>query len=126
MAVFRELDIEWGGKTYSVTPSNRLLRKIEGEGISIAHMMARIGEGKPPVSETCFVMEALLRSAGAEVTEDEIYDDVMTALGNGDDQAFANMAQSIVTAISPKGMTGKKPEGQPAKPRPKGKAKSRK
>lgn len=126
MAVFREIEMKWDGETYVVTPSNRILRRIEGEGISLSHMISRVAEGQPPISEVCFVMAELLNSAGAEVTEDDIYGEVMTELSNGNDKAFANMALAIVEAISPQGLTGKKPEGQPVKPRQKGKAKSKK
>lgn len=125
MSVFRDVDIEWQGRKWTVTPSNRLLRRIEGEGISLSHMITRVAKGEPPVSEVCYVMAELLQSAGAEVTEDEIYGEVMTALANGEERAFADMAVQIVEAISPQEMTGKKP-GAPAgeKPRRKGKAKS--
>lgn len=126
MGVFREIDIEWGGETYHVTPSNRLLRRIEGEGISLAHMITRVSEGQPPISEVCYVMEQLLKTGGAEVSEDEIYDEVMCELSDGKDDAFARMALAIVEAISPQGMTGKKPEAPAGKPQRKGKAKSRK
>ena len=68
MAVFRDVDMEWRGKTYTVTPSNRLLRRIEGEGISLTHMISRISKGEPPISETCYVVAELLRSGRAGVT----------------------------------------------------------
>lgn len=125
MAVFRDVDMAWQGKTYTVTPSNRLLRRIEGEGISLTHMISRISKGEPPISETCYVVAELLRSGGADVTEDDVYGEVMTALAEGREDAFANMAVAVVEAISPQGLTGKKPEAREEKPQRKAKGKSK-
>lgn len=126
MAVFRDLDMSWQGKTYTVTPSNRLLRRIEGEVGSLTSMIAKIGAGEPPVSETCYVVAELLKAGGADVNEDEVYGEVMTALANGQEEAFAEMAVSVVEAISPQGLTGKKPEAREEKPKAKKASKSRK
>lgn len=110
MAIFRDVTIEWEGETYTVTPSNRLLRKIEGEGISLTHMVQRVASGEPPVSEVAFVTAEFLRSAGAKVSEDDIYKGIMVALSEGDQQAFANLAISIVEAITPTAIDEKKPK----------------
>ena len=125
MAVFRDVTIQWDGEEYVLTPSNRLLRRIEGEGISLPHMISRIGKGEPPISEVCYVMAEFLKSAGAKVSEDDIYGEVMTSLAGGDENGFANMAAAIVEAISPE-EPGKKPKALAEKPQSKAGAKSRK
>lgn len=121
MSVFREVTINWGGADYHVTPSNRILRRIEGEGISLTHMISRVAKGEPPVSEVCYVVAEFLKSAGANVTEDDIYGEVMTALADGDETAFANLAVAVVEAISPQEPDGKKPEAPAGKQKAKSK-----
>lgn len=116
MSVFREVEIVWRGKRYAVTPTNRLLRQIEGQGISLAHMLTRIGSGQPPISEVALVAAELLKAGGAKVTEDEIYSEIMVTLGEGRDEVFVAFASAIGEAIAPKGLTGKKPEAVEAPP----------
>lgn len=125
MAVFRDVTINWAGNDYVVTPSNRLLRRIEGEGISFTHMISRIANGEPPISEVSFVIAEFLKSAGAKVTEDDIYAEIMAALSRGDGDAFANLAVSVVEAISPQEPDAKKPADLAAS-RPKAPVRSKK
>jgi len=120
MSVFRDVEIEWGGKSYSVTPSNRLLRKIESEGISLTHMIGRVADGQAPISEVSYVVAEFLKSAGAKVTEDEVYGYIMETMADGDEDGFATLAVAVVEAITPKGLTGKKPDARKSQ---KGKAK---
>ena len=49
----------------------------------------------------------------------------MTALAEGDEAAFANMAVAVVEAISPQGLPEKKPVAREEKPQRKAKAKSK-
>lgn len=126
MGVFREVTIPWKGTDYVVTPSNKMLRRIEGEGISLPHMIARIGGGEPPLSEVSYVVAEFLKSAGCDVGEDDVYGEVMTALSNGQEEAFASLALAIVEAISPAAMDEKKSEAPAGKPQPKAGAKSKK
>lgn len=73
-AVFRDLNVEWGGRRYVVTPSNRLLRRIEGgpDGVSLIGMSQDAARGQPKMSQIAYVVAVLLQSAGCEVTEDEV------------------------------------------------------
>lgn len=112
MSVFRDIEIEWQGETYTVTPTNRLLRKIEGEGVSIAAMFANFNAGKPRYSEFSFVAAELLRSAGWDGDEDDIYAEILAACASGNEAAFVEFATRIGEAVVPKGLEGKKPEGQ--------------
>lgn len=104
MSVFRDIEMEYGGKSYTVTPSNRLLRKIEGElsPSSLTDMIARIGSAKPPVSEVAFVVAELLKAGGADtVDEDQMYVDLMSDLMTNEGKVFGAMTEAIVVAISP-------------------------
>ena len=107
MSVFREVEMEWGGKSYTVTPSNKLLRRIEGEGISLVHMAERVSRGKPPLSELAYVIATLLQQGGAKVTEDDIYSGLMEADGSPD---IVRLAENTMLAIFPRDVAGKKPD----------------
>ena len=93
MSVFRDAVIVWGGVEYTVTPSNRLLRAIEKE-VCILRMVAECQSGMPKLSDVAYVLSALLRSAGADVSEDEAYQ----SLAHGDTNA---LIAAIVLAIIP-------------------------
>lgn len=110
MSVFREVKMTYDGEEYWLTPSNRLLRRIEAEMApsSLTDMIARIGHGKPPVSEVALVVTEFLKAAGAQkVDEDQMYSDLMGDLMDGG-KIFSAMCEAIVTAISPADGEGKK------------------
>lgn len=94
--VFRDVTIAWNGVDYVVTPSNRLLRRIEQE-VSLTKMTYRIVSGEPPQSEMAYVMAELLKSGGATVTEDE----VAQAMAHGSENEVLAMATALLSAITP-------------------------
>lgn len=111
MTVFRDVTIEWKGEAYTVTPSMRLLRLIEGENISLMSVAHNVAMGKPQVSHMAFIIATVLRSGGAEVSDEEI----MMELSLGSDPAAAMaLFEQVMEAISPAPTDGKKPEA-PAK-----------
>lgn len=97
MAVFRDVDIEWGGRSWRVTPSNRLLRRIEAEDVSLQYMLAELQRGRVKLSHLAFVMATTLRDAGADVTEDEMLAEMVA----GDQDAVFRLAQNVLAAIFP-------------------------
>lgn len=111
--VFREMEIGWRGETYVFTPSNRLLRRLEGEGISFPKLIEGVASGAPAVGQISFVISEFLKAGGCTtVTEDDVYDEIMTSLANGEEDAFLRLAEVVIEAISPKGLDEKKPGGQ--------------
>ena len=117
MSVFRDIKLTHDGQEYWLTPSNRLLRRIEGEMApsSLTDMIARIGSGKPPVSEVALVVSMFLKEAGADgANEDDIYGELMADLMNGG-KIFGAMCEAIVLAISPVDAAGKKSAPQSKK-----------
>ena len=112
--VFNEITIEWGGKRFIFTPSNRLLRRIEGElsPSSLTDVARRMNDGKPPISETAFIISEFLKAGGAEGDEgdeDQIYAAIMRDFAENDGNGFVGLCRSILTAISPADNTAKKP-----------------
>lgn len=126
MGVFRDIEVEYGGRKYTLTPSNRLLRRIEGEVGSILDVMSRTGAAKPPVSEIAFIVCEFLTAAGVRgIDEDEIYGELMLDLVQGGGEQFGAMCEVIGMAVSPAEMDPKK-QPAPAKPRKKAGGKAEK
>lgn len=101
MTVFRDVTITWRGKEYSVTPSLRLLRTIEMMGISLFAVASSVSSGAPAFASMASIAGVLLRSAGANVTDEEIYAEMQKSLQSGDAQAVVEMMGSIMMAFSP-------------------------
>lgn len=98
--VFREIVMTHDGEDYTITPNNKLLRGIERE-VSLTDMISRIASGKPPLSEVAFVVAEFLRSAGAEVDEDQIYADIMDDMAENEGKGFIGLCKAIIEAVSP-------------------------
>lgn len=101
MAVFRDVKIEWQGKAYEVTPSNRLLRRIEREVPLVAYL-ARASRDTL-ASETAFILAEFIRSAGGSVDEDEIYQGLMQDLYENKGAGYFAIAATLCDAIVPPG-----------------------
>lgn len=118
MSVFRDLEIGYGGENYVLTPSNRMLRRIEA-GLapsSLTDVIARTASGKPPISEISYILAEFLKEAGAEgVDEDEMYGELMSDLLNNEGKVFASLTEVVVQAISPTDSAGKKLKPQSQK-----------
>jgi hypothetical protein len=95
-AVFRDVELSWDGKAYSVKPTMMILNKIE-QRVSLAGLVRGLSTDAPPLSHLAFVVGEFLRAAGARVEDDEIYRELMT----GDVQSLLAMRDSILMAIFP-------------------------
>ena len=108
MAVFRELTIAWKGAEYKFTPSMRLMRSIEMGDISFTDIAIRTSRGRPPISHIAFVLAKMLQSAGASVTDEEIYAELMGA----DQETVTALIGAVLTAFSPGEANAKNPAAQ--------------
>lgn len=97
MSIFRDVTISWRGKEYIVTPSMRLMRSIEMGDISLSDIAVRTSQGRPPVSHMAFVIAKMLQSVGANVSEDEVYSEIL----RGDPAQVQNMIGTVLVAFSP-------------------------
>lgn len=97
MAVFREMTVAWKGQEYTFTPSMRLMRSIEMGDISFTDIAVRTSQGRPPISHIAFVLTKMLDAAGAKVTEEEVYEELVT----GDQDAITGLIGTVLTAFSP-------------------------
>lgn len=110
-AVFREVSITWEGKAWRFTPSLGLMRRIEGQGISLLHMINEMRHGRPHVSALVTVVAECLMAAGATVDEDTLLAEFLSADGND----MMLLAGNVLNALFPD-VDGKKPSAPPAGP----------
>ena len=110
--VFREMTITWEGKSYSLTPSMSLMRRIDRE-VSVMDMIQRANDGRFPAYDLAFVICEFLREAGAQnVSDDEVYAHMMADLGDNDGKEVTPMLNAVVAAVSPAEGDEKKPAGR--------------
>jgi len=109
--VFRDFTITWKGEPVQITPTLRLLRSIEYENVSLADVAVRTSQGRPPVSHLALILARSLQDAGVDVTDDEVYEEMMDNVNPRD---FATMVQSVLLAFAPAEEDPKKAEPPPA------------
>lgn len=95
-AIFQEVTITWHGVEHRITPTMRLLNRIE-QDISLAILAGRIGSGDVPISHIATAVAVLLQSDGVKVSSEEVYQ----AMLGDDPNLVAQMAQAIVMAAFP-------------------------
>jgi hypothetical protein len=97
MAIFRELTIKWKGEEYRFVPSMKLMRSIEMGEISFTDIAVRTSQGRPPISHISFVLAKMLQSAGAKVTDEQVYEELVT----GDQESITFLISLVLTSFSP-------------------------
>lgn len=113
MALFREVTFEIDGQEYTLTPSNKLLRRIEGQGVTLAGISNMAASGNPPISHVAFLIWMMAKEGGYAGSED----DILSELQMNPDQA-ASWAEVAFQAFTPV-VDEKKPEPQAVKLKPK-------
>ena len=101
MSVFRDVTITWRGKDYIVTPSIRMLRTIEMMGISLFSVATSISSGAPAFASLSSIAGVMLRSAGADVSDDDVYAEMQKSLTSGNAQSIVEMMGVILVAFNP-------------------------
>lgn len=95
-AVFREVTLGWGGEQYNITPTMAVLNRIE-QDVSLSRLAHRLATGDPPLSQLATVISVMLREAGAKVTDEEVYQELML----GEASAVQDMAGAVMMAVFP-------------------------
>lgn len=108
MSVFREMIIVWKGQEFKLVPSMRLMRSIEMGDISFTDIAIRTSRGRPPISHIAFVLMKMLQAAGAVVTEEEVYDELVS----GEPDTITALIGQVLTAFSPSENKAKNPAAQ--------------
>lgn len=110
MSVTRQIEIDWQGETYVVTPSNALLRQIEMTGVSLAGLVSGFASGQPQTFIFAFVLSRFLQSAGAEDVSEEEVRAVLDALPQ--EKVVAIMTTVIGTIVPTSDALPGKPEAR--------------
>lgn len=95
-SIFREVVMQWDGKEYRLKPTMALLNRIE-QDVSISMVAYKITNGNPPLSQMATIAAHFLQAAGAKVTAEDVYLDIM----NGDQASVSSLAESILLAAFP-------------------------
>src|SRR5690606_12405229 len=85
-AVYPEIRLTWQGRTYLVKVTMALLNRLE-QHFSLARLAHRISTGDTPLSHLAVMVGEMLRSEGADVTDDEVLAELLT----GDTEAVQQM-----------------------------------
>lgn len=106
--VFREIELAYDGQTYTLTPSVKMLRRVESRGVNILGTIQRLSgseaTGDVPIFDLATIACAFLQEAGVNgVDEDQVYgefvDDLSENNGKGV-QAFCRALDEAVTPVS--------------------------
>jgi hypothetical protein len=65
--------------------------------ISFTDIAVRTSQGRPPVSHIAFVLSKMLQSAGAKVTDEQVYEELVT----GDQESITSLISLVLTSFSP-------------------------
>ncbi len=99
-AVFQEIEIQWEGKAYKVTPTYRMIQRIE-QTISIANLAARVGAGEAPLSQLADILSIALREAGCK-SDSAKAEEIFAAINNDEDaQQLMSGAAAVLFACFP-------------------------
>jgi hypothetical protein len=97
-AIWRDIDIEWGGKRYITRPTIELINRLEQrDGHSIMKLIGRVIARDLPVSSACEIIAIAVTFAGKPITAEEVY----IASRGGMAIDVITPAAAILTAIFP-------------------------
>ena len=77
MGVFRDIQLAVGGKEYTVTPSNRLLRRVEVKGkrenpnFNLVEVAVRLQMSAGSLPDMAFILAEFITGSGSEMSEDD-------------------------------------------------------
>lgn len=102
MSVFREITIPVGGVDYSVTPSNKLLRRIEGKGrredpdFNLVGIFIRFSTGNGGINDAAFVLTEMVNASGGSITEDDALAHMISISDAAEYRAFIDLLCSCI------------------------------
>lgn len=102
MSLFREISIPVGGVDYVVTPSNKLLRRIEGKGrredpdFNLVAIFIRFSTGKGAINDAAFVLAEMINASGGSITEDDALAHMVSITDGAEYRAFIDLLCSCI------------------------------
>ena len=107
--VFREVILTFRDRDYVVTPSNKLLRRIDAElsPQSLFGILGAMDGQNVPLPALALIIQQLLNAGGGQFTEDdilaELLEDVTTNNGNG----IRPLVESVAACLAVEGVSEK-------------------
>ena len=102
-AVFREIAVEFGGKEYTFTPSNKLLRKIDA-GLSpntLLGVVSTMSGEQLPLYDIAFIVSKFIEAGGGSVDEEQVLAELYADLQENNGEGIQPMVKAIADVISP-------------------------
>lgn len=99
MAVAREVNIDYDGKTYVFVPHNSILRVIE-EVVPIIPYVGRANK-EPLASHTAYVMSIVAAQSGQVLLEDDVYEYLVNDLANNGGAEYFRLVGRLSDAFVP-------------------------
>lgn len=115
--VFREVDLVYDGQTYTLTPSNKLMRRIDG-GLYPQTLFSVIGVMKDqqlPLPAIAYIICEFLKEAGCEgADEDEVVDYLTADLHTNGGAEVMQLIELIAECVTPASVASNPPAVAPA------------
>jgi len=96
-SIFSEIELDWDGRTYYVTPSMKLINRIE-QDVSLASLARRVSMGDTPFSHVATVFTHLLKAAGCNTNEELVF---QALFSNKDGENLRNSLNTVLSAFFP-------------------------
>lgn len=110
--VFRDVVIEFEGKNYTVTPSNKLLRRIDAElsPQSLFGVLTGLGGANVPLPALALIIQQLLNAGGGNFTEDQILATLLADVTHNEGNGIRPLVEAIANCLAVEGVSEKNSE----------------
>lgn len=100
--IYPEVSIEWAGVEYETKATFKVINKIE-QSVSLAGLVTKVQSGDVPLSHLATVYGNLLRGAGVEVDDEEVFAAMFGADSDAEltQQEVIGLAASALAACFP-------------------------
>lgn len=117
MATFEEVRLSWNGKDLVIPPNDvlRAIAKVE-DVLTLGDLAGFTTKGRLPLAKLAQSFGILLRHAGAQVSDDEVYNGMFTGGGRElQRRAFAAVAALQALMVPPEHLRAEPAKGPPGK-----------
>lgn len=101
--VFRETRIEYDGKEYWFTPSNKFLRRVDA-GLApqtLLGVVATMDGRNVPLPALAFIISEMVKEGGGDVDEDDVLGELYADLQHNSGNGIGPLVQAIGDCITP-------------------------
>jgi hypothetical protein len=109
--VFRETRIEYDGKEYWFTPSNKFLRRVDA-GLApqtLLGVVATMDGRNVPLPALAYIISEMVKEGGGDVDEDDVLGELYADLTNNNGNGIGPLVQAIGDCITPPDIASKNP-----------------